>query len=113
MTDEELFPHYGFPIRVEYDEGKDHKICWFQSENHLEKHITRYHLNPNEIKIQRHGEQNQTDFGNKPTRKSTKSTQRKSVRGVPKQKTRKSKSATPETIGTQPRKRGRPKKVRD
>jgi hypothetical protein len=112
MTDEELFPHSEFPIRLDYDEGKDHKICWFQCENHLEKHITRHKLKKSEIYVRRYGQQNETDLISKSNRKSTKSTQRESVRGVSKQKTRKSKTRTPEATA-QPKKRGRPKKVRD
>jgi hypothetical protein len=42
--DQDLFPHSGFPVRLEYQDGKEHKICWFQCQNHLEKHLTRYKI---------------------------------------------------------------------
>jgi hypothetical protein len=49
--EKDLFPHSGFPIRLEYQDGNDHRICWFQCQNHLDKHITRYKLKPSELKI--------------------------------------------------------------
>lgn len=112
MTDEELFPHQGFPIRLEYDDHKDHKICWFQCENHLDKHLTRYKLKPSEIKIYRYGEQSKVSSSNPTTRKRTKSNKGKSVRGASKPKVIKGKAGTPEAT-QQPKKRGRPRKVRN
>ena len=41
-SDDSKFPHYGFPIRLEYKEGNDKKTCWFQCYDHYIKHITRY-----------------------------------------------------------------------
>ena len=41
-SDPDKFPHYGFPIRLEYKEGTDKKTCWFQCYDHFHKHITRY-----------------------------------------------------------------------
>ena len=49
-SDADKFPHYGFPYRLEYMDGKDKKICWFQCEDHFIKHVTRYHLNPKDYK---------------------------------------------------------------
>ena len=48
---EDLFPHPNFPIRLEYDENDDKKICWFQCFDHFQKHMTRYNINPNNSKI--------------------------------------------------------------
>jgi hypothetical protein len=45
-NDESKFPHSGFPIRLEYVDVKDKKICWFQCEEHFIKHVTRYNLDP-------------------------------------------------------------------
>jgi len=42
------FPHTGFPIRLEYVDGKDKRTCWFQCKEHFIKHVTRYKLKPNE-----------------------------------------------------------------
>jgi len=47
----EDFPHIGFPYRLEYMEDKDKKICFFQCENHMDKHITRHKLNRKTCKI--------------------------------------------------------------
>ena len=41
---EELFPHDQFPFRLDYTDGKEKKVCWFQTQHHLEKHLERYHL---------------------------------------------------------------------
>lgn len=43
-TDETKFPHSTFPIRLDYIDGKDKRICWFQCEDHFTKHITRYKI---------------------------------------------------------------------
>lgn len=48
---EDLFPHLSFPIRLEYQENNDRKICWFQCFDHFQKHMIRYNLNPNDCKI--------------------------------------------------------------
>lgn len=49
--DQDLFPHTGFPIRLEYQDGKEHKICWFQCQNHLDKHLTRYKIKAKDATI--------------------------------------------------------------
>lgn len=49
--DQDLFPHLGFPIRLEYQDGKEHKTCWFQCQNHLDKHLTRYKLKSKDVTI--------------------------------------------------------------
>jgi len=49
--DQEMFPHLGFPIRLEYQDNQEHKICWFQCQNHLDKHLARYKLKQKDIKI--------------------------------------------------------------
>lgn len=51
MPKENLFPYSTFPIRLEYNEGADKKICWFQHVSHLEKHLTRYSLDVKKCKI--------------------------------------------------------------
>lgn len=37
----DLFPHDGFPYRL-VDPSDKKKVCWFQCQEHLDKHITRY-----------------------------------------------------------------------
>ena len=45
LTEEELFPHGGFPYRLEYkDENNLTRLCWFECEHHLVKHVTRYSI---------------------------------------------------------------------
>lgn len=45
LTQEELFPHGGFPYRLEYkDENNLTRLCWFQCEHHLTKHVARYKI---------------------------------------------------------------------
>lgn len=50
--EKDLFPHNGFPIRLEYQDAKDYRICWFQCQNHLDKHITQHKLKQSQLKIQ-------------------------------------------------------------
>ena len=45
LTEEELFPHGGFPYRLEYlDENNLTRLCWFQCEHHLTTHVNRYKI---------------------------------------------------------------------
>ena len=45
LTEEELFPHGGFPYRLEYkDENNLTRLCWFECEHHLTKHVARYKI---------------------------------------------------------------------
>ena len=43
-TDETKFPHGRFNVRLDYMEGTDKRICWFESKDHFIKHITRYKI---------------------------------------------------------------------
>lgn len=56
-NEKNLFPHNNFPFRLEYMEGNDKKICWFESKNHLDNHITRYKLDRKTLKIDCRDEQ--------------------------------------------------------
>jgi hypothetical protein len=47
----EKFPHSGFPYRLDHKEGKDVRVCWFQTEDHLNKHIKRYNLKKKDITV--------------------------------------------------------------
>ena len=44
LTPEQMFPYESFTYRLEYQDGKDHRICHFQCEEHRTKHIQRYKL---------------------------------------------------------------------
>ena len=112
MTNEELFPHFGFPVRLEYTDRGDHKICWFQNETHLEKHLTRYKLKRNEVRIDRNDLQNELDLVYSTIGEPAEPIERKPVRRVSKPKSNKRKSRTAEATN-QPKKRGRPRKVKD
>ena len=52
LTEEELFPHGGFPYRLEFkDENNLTRLCWFQCEHHLTKHINRYKIAQGTINV--------------------------------------------------------------
>jgi hypothetical protein len=40
----ELFPFPGFLYRLDYTDNGIPKLCWFECEDHLTKHINRYKL---------------------------------------------------------------------
>lgn len=44
LTVEEMFPHDGFPFRLEFPENGHNKICWFTHEVYLTKHISKYRI---------------------------------------------------------------------
>lgn len=48
MTD---FPYSMFPIKLTHMEGTNKKICWFQSENHLNEYIVRTKLKPKDYEV--------------------------------------------------------------
>jgi len=49
------FPYPTFPFRVEHKDGNDKKICWFQTEDHANKYLTRSNLKSNEYKLESNG----------------------------------------------------------
>ena len=51
LTEEELFPHTGFPYRLSYSEDNNKKLCWFQCEWHLTKHVQRYRITEGKINV--------------------------------------------------------------
>lgn len=51
MTNEEEFPHSEFPWKLIYLDGKEKRICYFQTEDHMKKHIERYKLKKKDCKI--------------------------------------------------------------
>jgi hypothetical protein len=48
--EKEKFPYDSFPYRLEHQEGKTKKICYFECEEHLNKYISRYKLKKKEYK---------------------------------------------------------------
>lgn len=57
LTQEELFPHTGFPYRLETIEPDGTKkgtkrIAWFQCEWHLTKHVNRYRITEGKLDVQ-------------------------------------------------------------
>ncbi len=102
-----LFPHQGFPVRLEYQDGSDHRICWFQTESHLQKHIARYKLKESAIKItyaDNYDGSYPSEFLNANTESEVESTEKPTPRkrGRPRKQ---------ETVTEAPKKRGRPKKM--
>jgi len=54
MSKEEEFPYDQFPWKLVQKEGKDNKDtrkCYFQSEDHMKKHIERYNLKKKDYTI--------------------------------------------------------------
>jgi hypothetical protein len=47
----EEFPYNDFPWRLKYTDGKDKRTCFFQSEDHMKKHIEKYKLKKKEINV--------------------------------------------------------------
>lgn len=45
--------HEVFPLTLEYLEGKDKKVCFFQCQEHLDKYLTRYKLKKQNVSITR------------------------------------------------------------
>ena len=48
LTPEEMHPFPTFPYRLEYQDGKDTRVCHFECEEHRDKHIKRYGLRKNQ-----------------------------------------------------------------
>ena len=51
MISTDLFPYENHPYRLEFGEGKNATICWFECEEHLQKHLTRYKIDTKVAKI--------------------------------------------------------------
>lgn len=51
MISTDLFPYENYPYRLEFGEGKNITICWFECEYHLQKHLTRYKIDTKVAKI--------------------------------------------------------------
>ena len=49
QTLEEEFPYDEFPWKLIHKEGKEKRTCYFQTEEHRKKHITRYNLKKKDI----------------------------------------------------------------
>lgn len=46
----DLFPHNGFPYRL-VDPNDKKKVAWFQCEEHLHKHISRYNITDPKVDV--------------------------------------------------------------
>ena len=51
MNYEEEFPFNEFPWKLVHKDGKETRKCYFQSEDHMNKHISRYKLNKKDYTI--------------------------------------------------------------
>ena len=51
MTKDEEFPYDQFPWKLLHKDGKETRKCYFQTEDHMNKHIARYKLNKKDYKI--------------------------------------------------------------
>ena len=60
------YPHSEFPVRLEHMEGKDgmdKKICFFQSQEHLQKYLNNAKLKPNQYQAYYRDNDVQTSIG--------------------------------------------------
>ena len=39
------FPYLSFPIKLEFKEGKQARVCYFQDQTHLNKYLLRHKIN--------------------------------------------------------------------
>jgi len=51
MSKDEEFPYDQFPWKLVKKEGKETRKCYFQTENHMKKHITRHNLKKKDYTI--------------------------------------------------------------
>ena len=51
MKNDEEFPYDEFPWKLVHKDGKETRKCYFQTEDHMNKHISRYKLNKKDYKI--------------------------------------------------------------
>jgi hypothetical protein len=51
MISTELFPYDKFGFRLEFGDGKNPTICWFECQEHLDKYLERYKLDTKKTKI--------------------------------------------------------------
>lgn len=51
MTNSEEFPYDQFPWKLVQKEGKETRKCFFQTEEHMKKHIERYKLKKKDYKV--------------------------------------------------------------
>jgi hypothetical protein len=51
MTNSEEFPYDQFPWKLIQKEGKETRKCFFQTEEHMKKHIERYKLKKKDYKV--------------------------------------------------------------
>lgn len=51
VSKEEEFPFDQFPYKLIHKDGKEVRKCYFQSEEHRQKHIDRYNLKKKDIQL--------------------------------------------------------------
>jgi hypothetical protein len=51
MPKDEEFPFDQFPYKLLHKDGKETRKCYFQCEEHMKKHITRYNLKKKDYTI--------------------------------------------------------------
>jgi hypothetical protein len=52
MKTTETFPYPTFPIRLEYKDVKEKRVCFFECKEHLDKYLKRHNLKKNTVNIQ-------------------------------------------------------------
>lgn len=51
MAETELFPHESFPYRLDLNDKKDKRVCWFECKEHADKYIKRHNLKKKDYKL--------------------------------------------------------------
>ena len=51
ISKNEEFPYDQFPWKLIHKDGKENRTCYFQTEDHMKKHIKRYQLKKKDIKL--------------------------------------------------------------
>lgn len=50
------FPYEKFIYKLQYKEGKESRVCFFECKEHLDKYLIRYKLKKKDVKILIKGE---------------------------------------------------------
>lgn len=73
----ERFPYETFQFRLEYHDGNDHRVCWFQCEDHLKKYLNTYKLKMTNALIEIPGQEKKSVRKSNTTTTKTKQVQKR------------------------------------
>jgi hypothetical protein len=52
MNTNPQFPYENFPYKLQYNEGKDKKVCYFECKEHLDKYLVRHKIKKKDVNIE-------------------------------------------------------------